>query len=146
MHSLSRRKETEVAARVGWPTLAPIPALTALNNLNALNWKKWIACVNALILTALIYTHTCMHVKQLLSIQVFKHFTQHLHFVNKKIIDNLKQKLLSVTLSTTVTNSYNYSVFNKNKLKSTDNFGLEDTQWTVVCRLHLDSRKGVMRL
>ncbi len=31
-----------------------VPALTALNNVNTLNWKKCITCVNALILTALI--------------------------------------------------------------------------------------------
>ncbi len=37
MHSLSRKKETEVAA-VG--EVANPNALTALNNFNALNWKK----------------------------------------------------------------------------------------------------------
>ncbi len=52
--SYQEKKWQKLPLWVGWPTLGSAPALIALNIFNALNWKL-IACVNALILTALIY-------------------------------------------------------------------------------------------
>ncbi len=59
MHSLSRKKETEVAAMSGVANPSPAPALTAFKKNVHVKLKKIIAYVNTLILTALyIYTHT----------------------------------------------------------------------------------------
>ncbi len=37
---LVKKKETEVAAVIGMANPSPAPAITALNNFNALNWKN----------------------------------------------------------------------------------------------------------
>ncbi len=59
---LVKKKWTEVEAMSGVANPSPAPVLTAFNNFDALNWKNWkkIACVNALILKALILIYLKM--------------------------------------------------------------------------------------
>ncbi len=52
---LNKRNSLAVVSGVAKPS--PAPALIALNIFNALNWKKLIACVNALILTFWYISH-----------------------------------------------------------------------------------------
>ncbi len=54
MQFLSRKKETEAAVVSGVANPSSAPVLTVLNIFNAVKLERLIACVNALILTALV--------------------------------------------------------------------------------------------
>ncbi len=43
---LSRKKKPEAAVVSAVANTSSAPVLIALNICNALNWKKWIACIN----------------------------------------------------------------------------------------------------
>ncbi len=54
-NSSQEKKKTEAAVVSGLANLSSTPALTAFNIFNTVKLEKWIACVNALILIALVF-------------------------------------------------------------------------------------------